>query len=106
MTRFLALCFMVPAGLAWQGFVISCGWAWFLVPMGARPVGTWHAAGLVVLARLAIGFTSDRRLDDIAKKVGVPDETFEGLIARSIAWAAIASALALMTLWAIHRVAS
>lgn len=35
-----------------NGFVLSQLWAWFVVPLGAQPIGVAHAMGLGVLVGL------------------------------------------------------
>lgn len=44
----VVLLLLIPA-MAWDGFVISTLWSWFVVPLGVVPIGVWHAAGLAVL---------------------------------------------------------
>lgn len=38
------------------GWSVSLLWGWFVVPLGVRPIGMWHALGLGYLAsRFTVG---------------------------------------------------
>jgi len=39
----------IPLGL-WKGYVVSCLWLWFLVPLGVPAIGVLHAWGISILA--------------------------------------------------------
>ncbi|MFI5296680.1 MAG: hypothetical protein ACHREM_01165 [Polyangiales bacterium] len=41
---------LLPFTLTLGGFVIMMLWSWFVVPLGARPIGIAHAVGLDLLA--------------------------------------------------------
>ena len=43
----------VFGSLMLSGFVCAQLWAWFVAPLGVRPISMWHAAGLLTLAGLA-----------------------------------------------------
>lgn len=45
--------FLAVAHIALDGWVLSWFWWWFVVPLGAQPLGAAHAAGLSLLATLA-----------------------------------------------------
>lgn len=48
MSGLLILLLTLPA-VAWEGFVLSILWRWFLVPLGVAPVGVWAAAGIALV---------------------------------------------------------
>lgn len=33
----------------WRGFILSCLWAWFMVPLGLPEIGVAHAIGVAFL---------------------------------------------------------
>lgn len=56
-----ALILLVPT-VMWGGYVVSVLWGWFIVPLGAPPVGIAHALGLMLMAslpRLGLAKTKD-----------------------------------------------
>jgi hypothetical protein len=49
MWKVLGFFAMVPALMAWAGFVVMKLWGWFAVPAGCRPLTVAWAYGLVCL---------------------------------------------------------
>lgn len=59
------------------GWVVSVGWEWFLVPIGAPPINLWHGIGLAMFGRWALdtgpGLDHDPELHEAyAKGLGLP----------------------------------
>ena len=48
----LAVGLLVAATLPLNAWALSTLWAWFVVPLGAPPVGIAHAAGLLIAANI------------------------------------------------------
>lgn len=45
----IMLLVVLPVHVVWSGFVLSVLWGYFIVPIGAAPIATAHAAGLLAL---------------------------------------------------------
>lgn len=59
-----ALILLVPT-VMWGGYVVSVLWGWFIVPLGAPPVGIAHALGLMLMASLPLlGLAKAKDEDD------------------------------------------
>jgi hypothetical protein len=62
MTKEEAICDLAAAAILivpcilWFGFMISCMWGWFVVPLGVPQVGVVHASGIGLLVRRLGGF--------------------------------------------------
>jgi zinc transporter ZupT len=48
---------------AWAGFAAMTLWRWFVVPLGVPRVHLWQAAGIMLLAHLAV-FTPEAIRED------------------------------------------
>ena len=47
--------FLFVFGVLAAGYVVSVGWAWFVVPLGAPALGLARTVGLCYLARYVVG---------------------------------------------------
>jgi hypothetical protein len=75
----------LPFALAWQGFVLSLLWAWYVVPAFSAPALSWPlVAGLLVIKNTAL-------VKATAKDEGDAVET----IARAVAWGFLSPAIGL-----------
>lgn len=64
----------IPVSLAGNGYVLSKYWEWFVIPLGAPPIGWFHAYGL---ATLVVYFTP------VDTKAQTAEEKLAGTIAGS-----------------------
>ena len=60
---FLAL---VPLSIMFNAYILHQMWAWFIVPLGAAPIGLAHAWGLAIL--VAMFTTKDHRIEGTNKQ--------------------------------------
>lgn len=69
---------IIPAlSIFWGGYVGSVLWGWFVVPLGAPPIGTLHSAGLACIVSLFMG---KRGLDlEENSRKSTEDKLVEGL---------------------------
>jgi hypothetical protein len=51
----------VPFLAVLRGWVLSILWAWFMVPLGMRPIGIAHAIGVGILVSM---FTMNAKMDE------------------------------------------
>ena len=80
---------VIPLAL-WGGVIASNLWCWFIVPLGAPPIGIAHAAGLMLIK----GFVCAR----LSKSTMTTTETLGELIGH----AAIYYPLLLLIGWILH----
>jgi len=69
-----------------NGFMLSYMWAWFIVPLGAPPIGVLHAIGIGILVSVLTSEASPGGQDEdaIQKMLG---KLFAKLAVFGIAWA-------------------
>lgn len=48
--KILCLLALLPSAAFVGGWTLQTLWLWFVVPLGAVPIGLWHAAGLHLFA--------------------------------------------------------
>ena len=51
---------LLPPIMAWRGFVFATMWGWFICPLGAAPIKTAHAAGIVSVVLFLRPKTDDK----------------------------------------------
>jgi uncharacterized membrane protein len=84
-----------------QPMAASCGWEWFVVPLGAPPIGWFHALGLVLLfssfgARAHTGEKREKKPHDSGEALTSVSRTMGGVLAL---WGAMALAHYLPIWW-------
>ena len=82
----LMLALMLPS-LWWSGFALATLWGWFIAPLGAATLSTWHAAGLLLM----VSFLWRRARHDLSKKD----------VAKAVAHSALNPAFALAFGWIV-----
>lgn len=82
-----------PVAVIWRGYVLSVLWAWFMVPLGMRPIGIALAIGLSLVASLLTGTA----FLDTSKEHREPLEN----VLNAIAMAALVPALGLLIGWIV-----
>jgi hypothetical protein len=55
MRIFLLLLTIFLLGIFWGGFVAATLWGWFMIPLGVKAIGYWHAVGLAALLNVLLG---------------------------------------------------
>jgi uncharacterized membrane protein len=85
--KVIAVLVSIPATAIWRGYVLTVMWAWFVMPLGARPLGVAHAIGLAML----VGFLTHPAKSDPARKV-----------MDAVVTAFLAPAIALALGWVVH----
>lgn len=55
---------LVTPHVCWLGFVTSILWRWFVMPLGAPPIGIAHAIGLCLLVRYLVVHHRVEKLSD------------------------------------------
>ncbi len=48
----ISIAALVPLTVAWNGFVISIFWGWFIVPLGLPQISIPHCIGISVIATM------------------------------------------------------
>lgn len=81
---------------------IACGWGWFVVPLGAPPIGWAHAFGLSLL----LNASTTRQAAQYVKAKPTPEDDPDGIRAISktatlvlMSWALMAAAHYLPIWW-------
>lgn len=78
------LALFLSASVVCYGWIISSYWHWFIVPLGAAPIGFWHAAGIAMGLR-SLHWT----LSDVDNKAKPPNNGMKILVlsvASGLAW--------------------
>jgi hypothetical protein len=68
----LGVAALLLAAMLWNGFILSCLWEWFIVPLGVRPLAIGHAIGVSCVVGL---FTLNLAKDESDKTSGPLDKT-------------------------------
>lgn len=60
MNPFITL-MILPIYIAYEGFVLSTFWSWFVVPLGAPALGVAQAAGIALMVSVARAKASETK---------------------------------------------
>ena len=100
----LAVVILVP-GLLWQGFVLSCFWGWFAVPLGVPAIDLYAGAGLCfMVAWVAHADVTASKVGELLKLRIGEDEYKDFQFSRSIESLVVNPAIALLFGWIIASI--
>lgn len=71
-----------------QGFVFAKLWLWFVVPLGVRALGVWHACGLLLLVGIARSRASDPNAAKLQTSTALIGIGLGALLTLALGWGA------------------
>ena len=89
-SKILIFVMLAPVSLFLSAAAVKLGWLWFVVPLGAQPIGYIHAIGL--------GFLTRYLTKDSTTEKGCQEKEYAELVAEGLA----APGVSLLFMWLFH----